>query len=253
MNAMHAVRLDEALSSWRQWYPRLSARPQIVRRLAGGLTNISWLVDAGGVQLVVRLNSPFDFEFNIDRERELYILRAVADLGYAPAVYHADLEQGFLVSEFIEGCAWTDQDMQQESNQALLRNLMLAARQISLPFPKFDYWAHLCHYERCLDRRGIVIDSALRQRKHDNAQAIQAFQRADWAAVLTHHDLGVGNLIQRGDRLYILDWEYAAAGYGGMDFPNTPEQLAEAVVVAELSRLINDYWFLLKSRLAALS
>lgn len=250
MSAMHSVRLDEALSSWRQWYPRLSARPQVVRRLTGGLTNVSWLVDAGGVQLVVRLNSPFDFEFNIDRGRELYILRAVADLGYAPAVYHADLERGFLVSEFIKGYAWTARDVQQENNQTLLRKLMSAVQQISLPFPKFDYWAHLCHYERCLDRRGIVIDSALRQRKQDNAQAIQAFQCADWTPVLTHHDLGEGNLIRRGDQLYVLDWEYAAAGYGGMDFPDAAGQLAEAVVVPELSQLVDDYWFLLKSRLA---
>jgi len=246
------MRLEQALSSWRQWYPRVSTRPRVVRSLIGGLTNRSWLVDAGGMQLVVRLNSPYDVEFNIDRGRELYIHRAVADLGYAPHVYYADLEQGFLVSEFIEGDAWTDRDMQRERNRTALHKLMKAVQQIPLPFPKFDYWAHLCHYEHCLLQKGVVIDSALRLRKEEHAQAIQAFQQANWPPVLTHHDLGVGNLIQRDDRLYVLDWEYAAAGYGGMDFPQAIDSMPEAEVVPALSRLINDYWFLLKSRLKAL-
>ena len=253
MSARLSARLEEALSSWRQWCPRPAAAPRVVRRLVGGLTNVSWLVDAGGVRLVVRLNSPFDFEFNIDRGRELYILRAVAALGHAPLVYHADLERGFLVSGFIEGYAWAAQDVQRADNQHLLRELMLAVRRIPLPFPKFDYWAHLCHYERCLERRGIPIDSDLEEGKRENADAIRAFQNANWTPVLTHHDLGVGNLIQRGDRLYVLDWEYAAAGYEGMDFPTNEEKLPEAAIVPELSRLIDGYWFLLKSRMGAAS
>ena len=242
-------RLEEALSSWPLWRPAPSRKPEVTGHLDAGLTNDAWLVDAGGKQVVVRLNSPFGREFNIDRVRELYIHRAVSELGYAPPILYCNIDAGYLVSEFIAGDVWGDEDLHNANNQYNLLCAMTRLQKIPLPFAKFDYWRHLCHYESCLIRLGVEMARDLRARKARMAEAIQAFQNGGWKPCLVHHDLSAGNIIAREGQLFILDWEYAACGYQGMDFPAFDEGLSEPSVVADLSALINEYWLLLKEQL----
>lgn len=81
-----------------------------------------------------------------------------------------------------------------------------------------------------------------------NADALQNFQQSEWAVSLVHHDLNPGNLIATETGLVLIDWEYAAPGYAGMDssrwlMNNDPC----AGVVQAYIQLIDGYWQLLAS------
>lgn len=246
-------RLEQALATWPLWRPSPGVRPVVVEPLQGGLTNESWLVETDRGPGVVRLNSRFDRELAIDRVREQRIHSAVAILGNAPPIWFCDPVQGILVTRFIPGRVWQGEECRNPENRARLARVMAHIQKVAPPLPKFDYWKHLCHYEACLDRLGVTPDPELRDRKSAHGAAIKAFQNSPWTPVLVHHDLEAGNIIATENRLFILDWEYAALGYRGMDFPGEEEFTpgVNGAVVEVLGQLINGYWSLLKDNLAS--
>ena len=50
------------------------SKPQIVMQLEGGLTNISFLVEAGSERAVLRMNNPDASRLGVDRHAEITIL-----------------------------------------------------------------------------------------------------------------------------------------------------------------------------------
>ena len=244
-------KLDEALDRWPLWQqPGLSRRPNIIDQLPGGLTNTSWLVETATGFAVVRVNSLHDTALNIDRFREKQIHRAAARAGLAPSILFCDLLNGILVTEYISGTIWQAESFGLPHNQNRVRQLLDNIQKIKLPLPKFDYWQHLCHYESCLKSLGASIPDELECRKKHHKASIEEFQLASWTPVLTHHDLQSGNVIEREGQLYVIDWEYAAMGYGGMDCQLLScENTSEWAVIPLLQGLISDYWLVLKNQL----
>jgi thiamine kinase-like enzyme len=59
-----------------------------------------------------------------------------------------------------------------------------------------------------------LADEIYREREY-LLSVIDEFSRQP--AVLTHHDLVTGNVIDSKNQLYILDWEYAAMGQAEFD------------------------------------
>ena len=241
---------DRALASWRQWQPAPVAPPEVVRELDGGLTNRAWLVRAGARYGVVRVNSPWDRELNIDRRREHHIHATVARFGAAPAVWHCDPGYRFLVTEFIQGRVWNRNDFNDVGKRRALFALMAQFDELEWPLPRFDYWLHLLHYRSCLEAMDVAVPAGLRYALEHHDDEIQAFQLASWQPRLVHHDLEPANIIESDGRLYIIDWEYAGLGCRDMDFPDFPLDEPAAAVVPLLSRLINDCWYLLREQLA---
>ncbi|MBV1928106.1 MAG: hypothetical protein KUG81_01145, partial [Gammaproteobacteria bacterium] len=95
-----------AFDTWPQWRLALDSPPTIIRRLPGGLTNQHYLLKAGGLRVVMRINNPDVARLGIDRQREQKILEQINGKPFAPAVFYCEPPQGVLVSQYVEGTQW---------------------------------------------------------------------------------------------------------------------------------------------------
>ncbi|MEM9145434.1 MAG: choline/ethanolamine kinase family protein [Pseudomonadota bacterium] len=185
------------------WQGPVSPEP-----LSGGLSNQSFTVEDGAGRWVVRLGRDFPFH-HVDRTREVMVARAAAAAGFAPEVRHA--EAGLTVSAFIEGRTYTEADVRRDRPRiaALLRRFHEEMpAQVSGTAVLFWPFHVIRDYVRTLE--------AAQHRYCDRLTAWLALSARLEAAQLPlpirfgHNDLLPGNLIDDGERLWLVDFEYAA-------------------------------------------
>ncbi len=177
--------------------------------LGGGITNLNFRVTDAGRDYVVRVGGDIPAH-NIVRTAELAASRAAHAAGLSPAVRH--WEADVLVLDFIEARTFDAEDVRDPANRdclaALLRRCHLEIpRHFRGPAPIF--WVFQ-----------VVRDYAHRLRDGAGAHAaalpglMAAAQELETAVgpveiVFGHNDLLPANILDDGDRLWLVDWEYA--------------------------------------------
>lgn len=178
-----------------------------VQPLMGGISNENWLVrdDAGGH--VVRFGEDYPFH-HVLREREVMSARAAEAAGFAPAVEHH--EAGVLVSQFIDARTCDEPDVRK--NLARVAEIIRRFHQ-QMPRhvsgPAFLFWPfHVVRdYARTLDAAGSRMKPRLPEflALADELEAAQM----PLPIIFGHNDLLPANLLDSGDRIWIIDFEYA--------------------------------------------
>lgn len=238
-----AARLSRSLDEWQNWAPPLIDRPTVLKKLPGGLTNDSFLVEGatqtGPLLLVVRLNSPFSKALGIDRAREKNILEAISNQGVAPTVYFNNLE--ILVTEFLEGSCPVD--FKDNINcQAAHLKLLKKIHDIPINLPSFSYLDHCESYWQFLFDRQVDLPVDLAKKKDGMTRLIEQFESAYPDRKLCHHDPGANNLIQTSHGLALIDWEYAALGIPTLDFTAAGHRLDRENPAQQIMDYINTLW-----------
>lgn len=185
--------------------------------LPGGRTNRSFLLDADGSKLVMRLNTPTDILPGVDRAREIHIWRAASLAGLAPSVLHADHRAGLLITEFVDGKAFDGADIDSVLLDRLIE-LLARVHLLDVEAPAIDYVYHIENFWRLIDAGNNAIASPLQEQRRSMHLLVSEFCSAAGEFGLCHHDPVRSNVIDRGDRLFLLDWEYAARGPVVMDY-----------------------------------
>ncbi len=175
--------------------------------LKGGLSNESVTVTDAGRKVVVRFGRDFPFH-HVSREREIMSTRAAVAAGFAPELIHA--EPGVMVSAFIEGRTFEAPDVAGDIDR--IADLMKRFHQ-EMPHhvsgPGLAFWVfHVIRdYARTLEAGG----SRMAGRLPEYLALAEALERAQvpLPIVFGHHDMLPANLIDDGDRLWLIDYEYA--------------------------------------------
>ena len=181
-----------------------------VTRIEGGLSNRAWRLDANGERWFVRLGHPQAARLGVDRWSECAVLQAVATAGLAPRVHVCDPAEGLLVTRFIEGRTWGAADARSPDN--LRRVAACLRRLLELPVPD---GVHEVDYGRQARRLAADLPANDATGTELAASAAAAFARigdGGHAAVLCHNDLHHLNVLDDGDRLWMVDWEYGGRG-----------------------------------------
>lgn len=183
--------------------------------LKGGLSNESYLVTDGNGRHVVRFGLDLPFH-HVSRERELAVARTAHAAGFAPRVEYA--EQGVMVAAFIEGRTFNADDVRRERDR-IVRFL----RDFHLQMPRrvagaaFIFWVfHVIRdYARTLEigRSRMVVEVPFYIALADELEA----QQAPLPIVFGHHDLLPANFLDDGERLWLIDFEYAGFGTAAFD------------------------------------
>ena len=218
--------------------------------IEGGITNLNFQVLDGNESFFVRTGIDIPVH-GVMRFNELAAAKAAERVGLSPEIIYS--EPGLLVCRFIDGHTYSEQDVRKEVN--LARILELLKR---------------CHFEMPMYFRGPalifwvfhVIRNYLAELEEHNSNYLKLLpELADKAKVLEaaigptrivfgHNDLLSANFIDDGDRLWLIDWDYAGYNSPLFDLANltsnnglSPEQehwLLEAyfenLVSAELLR-----------------
>ncbi len=177
--------------------------------LGGGITNVNFLVRDGGRKYVARIGGDIPVH-QVMRFNELAASRAAAAAGLSPAVlYH---EPGALVIDYIEGRTLSDEDIR---DPAMLQRIVPLIRRCHcevarhLRGPVLMFWVF--HVIRDYARTLREADSRHCSRLPDLLAAAGVLEQAVGPVeiVFAHNDLLAGNFIDDGERLWLIDWDYA--------------------------------------------
>lgn len=214
--------------------------------LTGGLTNINFLVEDGGAKYVVRVGEDIP-EHLILRFNELAAARAAEKVGISPTVVHA--EPGIMVMRFVDGRTLNETAVRDPATldriipvihrcHHYLPRELVGPVLAFWPFHVIRTYAHTLH-----DRGSRLTDQIPRY--------LDIAERLERAAMPTeiafcHNDLLAANFIDTGDRMWLVDWDYA--GYnsplfdlGGLSSNNAlPENLERHLLEAYFDRSVTD-------------
>lgn len=194
--------------------PVLQGRSRTVTELPGGLTNQNLRVtttgpDGGAGDYVVRRFRGDAELLGIDRDAEHHDTVAAAEAGVgAPVVdYRPDL--GVLVIGYLDGRTY---DSSSFAEPGVLARVADACRRLHAG-PRFtrdfDMFARQARYLRTVHERGYPLATGYDEldepfRRVERALAVRAA-----ATVPCNNDLLAGNFVDDGDRLWLIDYEYA--------------------------------------------
>lgn len=187
----------------------LSAEPRRVEVLEGGLTNFNFKVTTPGRTAVVRLSSSDGDLLAIDRDAEHVNSRRAAQSGAAPAVLDHLPDHQALVVAWVEGRTLVPEDLRDE--RTLVRaadacRLLHAGPRFVGEFDMFDVQRG---YLELVRERGFRLPDRYLDvlPQVDRIAAALAVRRQ--GTVPCNNDLLAANFIDDGERLWVIDYEYA--------------------------------------------
>lgn len=183
-----------------------------IQCLSHGVMNDTYRVRRGSAAFAMRVAACDPPDLGLDRAWEARVLERAAGAGLAPAVEYCDPQRGILISRWVLGRQWHSADVRRRS--AISRMAELVRRIHALPMPKparlmnagmwIDYYAAAARHNLGPDSGAAA---ALRTAAGERLAALQSVD-----PVVCHSDLHTLNLIDGGDALVLLDWEYAHGG-----------------------------------------
>jgi thiamine kinase-like enzyme len=224
---------------WRDVLARvehLCGEVRSVEELPGGLTNVNLKVVGADRVLVVRVAQPGSALLDIDREHEHRNSVAAAEAGVGAPVVAYLPEAGLLVVEFLEGRTFTDEDLRRGGQLPRVaeacRRLHAGPRFVN----DFDMFEVEARYLRIVTEHGFRLPARYRDLAPRIDQARQALAVREGPTVPCNNDLLAGNIIDGGDRLWLIDYEYSGNNDACFELGNlaseaalSPEQLEELV------------------------
>ena len=196
-------------------WPGREARVEV---LGGGITNHNLKVEVDGELYVLRVAGKGTGLLGIDRSVELAATEAAAAAGVGPEVVAFVEPESWLVTRFVGG---ETPPLERMAEPDMLERVASALRAFhaASPIPgTFDSFRVVETYRgTALERGGGVPDDF--DWAHEIASRIEAKRSAD-APVPCHNDLLNANFLDDGERLCIVDWEYAGMGDRFFDLAN---------------------------------
>lgn len=209
-----------------------------IEPLRGGISNESWLVTDGAGKHVVRFGKDYPFH-HVLREREVMTARAAHTAGFAPELQYA--EPGIMVSAFIEAKTYGPGDVR--ANPERIGRLMRAFHEEMPRYvsgPGFMFWVfHVIRdYARTLDRGGSRMTPELPSylALADELERAQA----PLPIVFGHNDLLPANFLDDGEKIWLIDFEYAGFNTAMFDLAGTASNAGMSE--EEAKRLLTAYF-----------
>ncbi|TET83422.1 MAG: choline kinase [Desulfobacteraceae bacterium] len=188
--------------------------------MGGGITNTNFIVDDQGERFVVRIGDDIPIH-GIMRFNEIAAARAAHAAGLSPEiVYNAE---GVFVMRFIKGRTFTEQEVREQQNLERIMPLIQACHnEIPKHFrgPALVFWPfHVCrsYILTARDSNSRMADSLPRflEINEEIEKTVGEIK-----LVFGHNDLLATNFIDDGERLWLLDWDYAGYNAALFDLAN---------------------------------
>jgi thiamine kinase-like enzyme len=193
-------------------------REAVIEVLGGGITNRNFKVTLDDGAYVLRIGGKDTELLGIDRRAEYEASVAAAAVGVGPEVVAFVEPEGYLVTRYIEGTVVVPEAMRDPEP---LRRVAQALRAVHAgpPIPaRFDAFRVVEAYAATAAAHGIAVPE-----RFEWARGIaREVERARGAVPERpcHNDLLTANFIDDGNRIRIVDWEYAGMGDVYFDLAN---------------------------------
>jgi thiamine kinase-like enzyme len=211
--------VDTEIEGLLQLVPVFRGKDLAVSSLAGGITNRNYRIVVDGESYVLRVGGENTELLGIDRACEYTCAGAAAACGVGPEVIASIPEHAALITRFVEGQALKPRDAHQPD--VLQRSVEALRRYHDGPpgagsFSPFETVRD--YYAKAKERRvpfphtiGVAMDLLA---------LIEEGVQSDEPLRPCHDDLLPANFIDDGERVWIIDWEYAGMGDRFFDLGN---------------------------------
>jgi len=269
--------LRDQLVAALQRVPEVAGRDLTLTALSGGITNRNYLVTVAGSEdrYVIRLGGNDTHLLGISREVEHAATVVAAGVGIGPEVTAFIRPEGYLVTRFIVGLPVS---LEQVHQAATVRRVADSIRRIhgGPAIPGLFVPLRIVEAYRALaTSRGVPEPSAWGEAHAVGRLIERALLDAPLDLRPCHNDLLNANFIDDGERIRIVDWEYAGMGDPFFDLgnfsvnhdltPNEDAVLLEAyegdvrpprLARLELMRVVSDFreamWGVLQQAISTL-
>ena len=183
-----------------------------IEPLAGGITNLNFLVSDSGSKSVVRLGSDIP-EHLVYRSNEIIVSEAAYQIGVSPKLIYN--EPGVLVLEFIESKTLEPKTVRENLNKIVpiirkihdeIPNKLSGQPQIFWVFYVIKYYSN---YLLNNNSSHISLITSL-LKKAEKLEKLSSPREI----VFGHNDLLAANFLDDGSKIWVVDWEY-----GGFNDP----------------------------------
>ncbi|WP_336204949.1 phosphotransferase [Nonomuraea sp. LPB2021202275-12-8] len=189
--------------------PLLAGVPRSVVELPGGLTNRNYKVTTPGGVYVVRVSASDGSLLAIDRDAEHAASVAAARAGVGAPVHDYLPDEGVLVVGYLPGRTFTEADLRDSANlprvAQVCRRLHTGPRFVR----DFDMFDIQRHYLAIVRERGFRLPAGYLDFMPQVAQLRKCLEIRAEGTVPCNNDLLPGNIIDDGERLWLIDYEYA--------------------------------------------
>lgn len=225
---------------------KVSPSSLIATRIKGGLTNESWLVQGEHDAVVVRISTADEQALQLNRASETEVLQLVQHAGIGAEVLLCAPERRLLVTRKLPAETMNVEFMR---DPVVLRSITALLRRLhSIPAPasvqQSDLMAILHGYWLTLDAHHEPQHVSTDTRSYATEIALESAAVAQ--RCLCHNDVHHLNLMSDGQRLWLLDWEYAGIGDPFFDlaalccYHDYSPSLRDQLLLAYRGELVDD-------------
>ena len=185
-------------------HPSTDSGARIVMRLEGGMSNYTYVVECQGKKYTYRVPGKFAEKF-VDRDDEWANIQEVDRIGLNNVTTYMEIRSGEKLAEYVEGTIMSQTDV--VSYNALSVAALKQIHNSGMKFKDYDAFGRLAQYERYCTETGFIFP----QEYIDLRKKLDAIRATmtNVPKVPCHCDYQPTNLVISGDKLYVLDWEYA--------------------------------------------
>ncbi len=198
----------------------------IKNRLMGGMSHLTYHIQIHDTDYTYRIIGK-DGNLFVDRKIEWENLNIIKPLGLNNETVYFDVKSGEKAAKFVEGEVLTQLDFR-EHLEKVAKALKVLHQTDLKPASDYGLIERLDLYETYTETRSALYLSLkeawinLYNEKHINQPK-----------VFCHNDAQRSNMVVNGDKLYLLDWEYAGlnefyydiASFGNVNFSDALELL----------------------------
>ena len=151
---------------------------------------------------ILRLNNRYTDIFNIDRKKEIKVLRNASLARIAPEIIYEDYRKGILLTLFVEGRTWHLDDFEDQTKIRSLVKLLHSVHSLPLCGLKLNPVDLANNYILKLDTNTDSYEFS--------KICLSIIKNIDYSGNIRccHNDIHPLNIIQ-GEHLMLIDWEYA--------------------------------------------
>lgn len=216
---MGATEADPALDAilGEVWGSRTGLR---IAPIAAGITNTNYRVDVGDEAFVVRVAGRDTALLGIDRTAEFEAASAAAEAGVAPPVYAFLPDRSCLITRFVEGLPVPTEDLERPEILAAVVRAIRALHAMAPLRSTFDPWEVATDHCRVAADRGVDVPAEHVETFEHLDRIGRALRAGGSESASCHNDLLNANLIRAGDRIVVVDYEYAGMNDRFFDLGN---------------------------------
>ncbi|CAB1078698.1 hypothetical protein JY97_07140 [Alkalispirochaeta odontotermitis] len=180
-----------------------------IQEMPGGITNENYRVDVGGQPYFVSIPGASTEFLGVDGNNKYYNTKAAAAIGVGPRVLHYLPEHHVMVLEFIHGETMSPATMNNPGMPGRLAQVLLELHVAQRFLKDFNIFRQAEFYLDILDRHNWRVPAGYRRRMAVLGHMEKAVCSPQFASVPCTNDLVAENIIDGGEKLRLIDFDYS--------------------------------------------